>query len=157
MTAPLNPPAASPVQPAIETLAQACGLEAASMPTDAPGLVIETEAGLFARIEPHPWDRTRMTVDIEFGDLGALLSSASDPATSARMLQALFDLGDALADCSAWRLGLDDDLHGMLSSTLVLSPHFDATDAIRVIEEGLERARAARTLSIRLSAGPGDA
>jgi len=154
MTDLMNTPPVTAVRQAIEALAQACGLEAASMPADAPGLMIDTEDGLRARIGPHPWDKTALTVEIGYAELGATRGSDIDHASSARALQALFELGDALADRSTWRLGLDEALQWVLSSVLALSPGFDVTDAARMIEEGFERARAVRALSTSLRGGP---
>jgi hypothetical protein len=52
------------IQQVIEALAAACGLEQPEMPSEAPGLVLESAEGFLTLILPHPEDSTRLTVDI---------------------------------------------------------------------------------------------
>lgn len=132
------------VQQVIEALAAACGLEQPEMPSEAPGLVLESSEGFLTLLLPHPEDPTRLTVDIEAADASAVTEGTSDAGVGARALQALFELGGALEERSRWRLGLNGDAQFVLSAVFELDAFADTDQALAMLEDGGARAGALR-------------
>ena len=129
-----------PVRAVIEAIAAACGLEEAKMPSDAPGLVLESAEGLVTLIRPHPIDDTKVTVEIESADASAVAQGTIDESVARRALEAMLDLGASLEECSDWALGLDDDDRFVLSAAFGITAFRDTEHALAMIEDGQARA-----------------
>jgi hypothetical protein len=132
------------IQQVIEALAAACGLEQPEIPSEAPGLVLESAEGFLTLILPHPEDSTRLTVDIEAADASTATEGMSHAGVGARALQALFELGGALEERSHWRLGLNGDAQFVLSAVFELDAFADTDQALAMLEDGAARASGLR-------------
>jgi hypothetical protein len=110
------------------------------MPSDAPGLVLESAEGLVTLIRPHPIDDTKVTVEIESADASAIAQGTIDEPVAERALEAMLDLGASLEEFSDWALGLDDDDRFVLSAAFGITAFRDTEHALAMIQDGQARA-----------------